>query len=112
VEHRADAQHHRQETEERQRRELEPDAAGKELARQQPDNAGRCDEHEPVQHLRELVRIARVHLLAEHGGCARERVEDRRRVVLAPRLGPGKLAVMDQQVRVLTMLARVVTAAA
>ena len=53
-----------------------------------------------------------MNVLADDGRRTGERVEDRRRVVLAARLRAGNLAVVDQQVGVLAMLAHVVAGAA
>ena len=63
-------------------------------------NAGRREQHEPVQHLAELVRISGMDVLADDRRRTGERVEHWWRVVLAARLRAGNLAVVDQQVGV------------
>ena len=104
MEHRRQPKGDRQEAEVAEGAGLEPRTPREELPRQKQEYDRSCHQHGPVHVLRKLVRILAVDVLAQKRGGTRERVEARRCVVLAARLGARDLPVMNQQVRIGLML--------
>jgi hypothetical protein len=90
------------------RRRSEQAPLGPEEPRERAHEEGRPDDDRHVQELGELVRLAHAGLAADPGDAARDRVIERRRVVLGRLVLVRQAEMVDQEVAVLRVRGRVV----